>query len=56
MFPVLRFLAWGAFELGHAEDTGAIEGLSILLYGTGEVFVFTAGFCIVKHQITFRNF
>ena len=33
MFSALRFLAWSAFELGHADlDTGAVEVLSIVSY------------------------
>ena len=32
MFSVLFFLTWSAFELGHAEDTGAMEVPSVVLY------------------------
>ena len=32
MFSVLCVLAWGTFELGHADDTGAIEVTNTVLY------------------------
>ena len=48
MFSVLCFLACGAFELGHAEDTGALQVLSIVLYCI-------ALYCIVSYCIVFRS-
>ena len=30
MFCVLCFLAWSAFEIGHAEDAGAVDVIGIV--------------------------